>query len=150
MSPFYAETIGIPAQAIYYIILGKLYFDFIPCSPNRMLPHWGRVTHIYVSELGQSPMFQVMACRLIDCKPLPEPMITYGQWRSLRTHFHILVTIRISYSKGCIGTCYLHCECVNKTFFLRVMQSPYNVFLKRLGTHGMTFCCSLPDGHVLE
>ena len=34
--------------------------------------HWGRVTHICVSDVS---LVQIMACRLIGAKPLPEPVL---------------------------------------------------------------------------
>ena len=39
------------------------------------LTHWGRVTHICISDL--TIIFQIMACRLVGAKPLSEPMLNY-------------------------------------------------------------------------
>ena len=42
----------------------------------------------YMRQLPRSSWFQVMACRLFDAKPLPEPMLAHGQLDSWK---HILV-----------------------------------------------------------
>ena len=39
------------------------------------LTHWGRVTHICVSNLTIN--IQIMACRLVSAMPLSEPMLEY-------------------------------------------------------------------------
>ena len=43
------------------------------------LTHLALVPHICVGELRQSVLVQVMACRLLGGKPLPEPMLIYCQ-----------------------------------------------------------------------
>ena len=42
------------------------------------LTHLSLVPHISVSDLGQH-WFEVMDCRLLRAKPLPEPMLIYCQ-----------------------------------------------------------------------
>ena len=43
----------------------------------KILPHWGRVTHIYA--LARPSVAQIMACRRIDVKSLSEPILPYCQ-----------------------------------------------------------------------
>ena len=60
-----------------------LVVEIIPHIPQRrlylthttLLTHWGRVTHICVSDL--TTLVQIMACRLVGAKPLSEPMLEY-------------------------------------------------------------------------
>ena len=40
-----------------------------------MLTHWGRVTHLCVSNFPS--LVQIMACRLVSAKPLSKPMLEY-------------------------------------------------------------------------
>ena len=41
----------------------------------QLLTHWGRVTHIRVSNL--TIIFQITTCRLVGAEPLSEPMLEY-------------------------------------------------------------------------
>ena len=44
-------------------------------SGNRSLTHRGRVTLMRVANYGNLSLGQMMACRLVDTKPLPERMV---------------------------------------------------------------------------
>ena len=44
---------------------------------KQVLTHWGRVTHICVSNLTTIGSGNIMACRLDGAKPLSEPMLEY-------------------------------------------------------------------------
>ena len=47
-----------------------------------VVTHWDRLTHrgdAYMRNWTGSTLVQVMACRLLGAKPLPEPVVTYCQ-----------------------------------------------------------------------
>ena len=58
------------------------------------LKHWGRVTHICVSKLRPS-LVQIMHCRLIDARPLFEPIILYCYWTLKNKLSKIIIEIHI-------------------------------------------------------
>ena len=59
-------TYKIVTQLSTWISIIHLLFRYV------LLTHWGRVTHICVSELS---LVQIMACRLVGAKPLSEPLL---------------------------------------------------------------------------
>ena len=56
-------------------VIAKLLFTQTPkCPPQYALTHWGRVTHI--ASVNKISLVQIMACRLVGTKPLPEPLLS--------------------------------------------------------------------------
>ena len=67
------------------------------------LTHWGRVVHIYVNWPS---LVQIMACHLVDAKPLSEPMLASWQlelWEQISVKFE-LKYINF-HSRRCVRKC---------------------------------------------
>ena len=69
---FEFEFAPIPVKSSWMIQIGGIFCGFQ--SVTHFLTHWGGVTHICAGNLS---LAQIMACRLVGAKPLPEPMIEY-------------------------------------------------------------------------
>ena len=96
---------------VYYILqtMCKPYTALLAsfCCRIRRLTHLPLVPHICVSAFG-SALFQVMACRLFDVKPLPEPLLAYYQldlWEQMSVKFESKVYH--FHSRKCIWSCRL-------------------------------------------
>ena len=74
---------------------------------HQVLAHWGRVTHMCVSNLVylsaiQQLLVQIMACRLFGAKPLSEPMLELLTWPVGKNFIEIWIKIlAFSFTKMC-------------------------------------------------
>ena len=73
---------------------------------NSSSTHWGRGARIYARYQSNPSLVQMMACRLVGAKPLPEPMLEIVNWTLRNKHQWNLNRDRYR-SRKCLRSCRL-------------------------------------------